>query len=115
MALLATITNINPSQGAVTAATSIRIASMSIAAYEYAANCISLSIIITHVLPAISLPFHWNIGYTSLLINLGKKGDANSLRQAFNRRTFDSLGLILFILIRHVSRNCRLRTCSQVL
>jgi hypothetical protein len=115
MGLLATITNINPSQGAIRTATSIRIASMSIAAYEYAANYISLSIIITHVLPAISLPSHWSIGYTSLLINLGKKGDANSPRQAFNQRTSDSLGLILFILIRHVSRHRRLRTCSQVL
>jgi hypothetical protein len=67
MDLLATGTSINASQGAITTATSMRVAPMSVAAYEYAVKCISLSVVVTHVLPAISLPSLWNIGCTTLL------------------------------------------------
>jgi hypothetical protein len=67
MDLLATGTTINASQGAIITATCMRVASMSVAAYEYVANSISLSVVVPHVLPAISLPSLWSIGCTSLL------------------------------------------------
>jgi hypothetical protein len=54
--MLATSTGIKiyPSQSAMTTATCLRVAAMSIAAYEYVAHFISPALIMTHIRSAIS-------------------------------------------------------------
>jgi hypothetical protein len=80
MDILTTATNINPNQGSLAIATYLRVASMSIAAYEYVASRISPPLIVTHVRPATSAPSLWNFDCTSLLIESGKKLDVHSQR-----------------------------------
>ena len=76
MDVLTIATPITPSQGALAIDTKLHIVSMSIAAYEYVANCISLLLIVTHIWPAISSPSLRNIGYTRPLIETSKEIDA---------------------------------------
>ena len=80
MERLATATNITPNQGLLAAATNLRVASMSIAAYEYVASRISPLLIVPRIRLAISSPSLWNFGCTSLLIESGKKLKADVLK-----------------------------------
>jgi hypothetical protein len=107
MDVLVVATNIYPSQSAITTATCVRVAAISIAAYECVFLPVSLLPIASHVWPAISLPSLWNFGSTSLLIDSGKKGDACLSRKVLEN-AFNSSSLALFVLIRYVSRRRRL-------
>jgi hypothetical protein len=110
MGTAATNTTITLSDSLFTTASDLRVASLSLAAYECVASCVSLPLIVTHTRPAISSPSLWNIGCTGPLVDACKKVDASLLRYVFNWNTFDSDSklFILFILIRHVSRHYRL-------
>jgi hypothetical protein len=76
--VLVIATPISPSQSSINVATYVRIVAMSIAAYEYVAICdyLHLRACLTRIRPAISLPSHLNISYTSLLGESGKNRDA---------------------------------------
>ena len=84
MGVLATGTTISPSQEALSADAYLRIASLSIAAYEYVANCVSLPVIMTHLRQVISSPSLRNIGCTPLLIEKGIKINVCSRRLSFD-------------------------------
>jgi hypothetical protein len=102
-------TSIALSDGAITVATNLRIASLSIAAYEYVAS-ISLPLVVTHTWPAISSPSLWNIGCIDPPIEAGKKTDATLQRYSIDLIMWDTSCrlLTLFILIRYVFLHYRL-------
>jgi hypothetical protein len=115
MGMFSTNTTVTASGGAATANADLRVASLSIAAYECVSSCVSLPLIVTHILPAISLPSLWNIGCTKLPIE-GCKNICASLRRynpdldiPVTRCTL----LILFILIRYVFSTPSFVICSH--
>jgi hypothetical protein len=85
MPVLITATNIYLSQSAITAATCVRVAAISIAAYECVCLLILLFPIASHVWLAISSLSLGNFGSTRLLINSGKKDDACLSGKALER------------------------------
>jgi hypothetical protein len=101
MGILATPTTLSPGELAVT--TNIRVVSISIAAYEYVplASCSTSSHRSSNIWLVISSPYLGNIDCIGPPPGGGKKVDTSSQSQDLHN-TFDRLGLILFILIRHV-------------
>jgi hypothetical protein len=95
-------TNTNASGEAT--ATTLRTASLSIAAYEYVFSCVSPPLIVTHIRPAISLPSLWNIDCIGPPIETCKKIAASFRRYSLDLDTLHTRCtlLILFILIRYV-------------
>ena len=81
-------TTISPSQGALSADAYLRIASLSIAAYEYVASCVSLPFMMTHLQQVISSPSLRNIGCTPILIERGKKVNAGLRRSSLNSNEY---------------------------
>jgi hypothetical protein len=84
-----------------TMAAYLRVAAMSVAAYEYAASCATLPFIKAHSRPVFSLPSLQNIACIHPLIVGGKGVDTNSRRYSPDRSALDSIGLVPFVLIRH--------------
>jgi hypothetical protein len=115
MDIFATNTTATLSDGAAVTNAHLRVASLSIAAYEYVSGSVSL-LIVTHIRPAISLPSLWNIGCIGPSIEAGKKTGASSWR--YTSLDLDTLHtrlrlLELFILIRHVCSTLSFVTCSH--
>ena len=57
--------------------TNLRVACMSISTYEYVTSCVSLPLIVAHILPVISSLSHGNITCICPPMEGGKKVDAN--------------------------------------
>jgi hypothetical protein len=81
----ATVQVIDPSHGALTVDNNLRIASISIAAYEYVVLTVLLIFVMTYTLPVISLPFLLNIGYTKPQADVGRKLHVRMRRLHSNR------------------------------
>ena len=106
----------NSSSGALVS-TNCRIASLSIAAYEYVIKSHLLPVVVTYVRPVISSLSLPKFGYTGPQVHVGKKVSPGCEGRALVEWTIllDSLGFILFILIRYVNKRRRpghLLTCS---
>jgi hypothetical protein len=115
MDIFSTNTTATSSDNGLGTATNLRVASLSIAAYEYVSSCVSPPLSVTHIRPAISLPFLWNIGCTSPIIETSKKIAASFWRYSLDLYTLHTRLrlLILFILIRHVCSTLSFETCSH--
>jgi len=85
--IFSTNTTATSSDNGLTTATNLRIASLSIAAYEYVYSCVSPPISMIHIWPAISLPSLWNIGCTGPPIEAGKKVAGSLWRYNFDLDT----------------------------
>jgi hypothetical protein len=115
MDIFSTNTTATSSDNGIATATNLRVASLSIAAYEYVSSCVSPPISVIHIRPAISLPSLWNIGCTGPLIEACKKIAASFWRYSLDLDTLHTRRtlLILFILIRYVFSSSSCVTCSH--
>ena len=78
---VATATNIDPSQGALAVANNLRIASLTIAAYEYVASYASLTLH-SDLWPVSSSHSLLKFAYTRLRVDVGEKGQCQDERIA---------------------------------
>src|SRR5260221_4792808 len=90
----------NADQGALAWANNLRIASMTLLAYEYVVRCVLLALLRTYIRPVISSHSPPNCGCTRRQPDVGKKADARVRRSRFNE-THHSMGFILFVLMRY--------------
>ena len=97
---------IYPSPSAIKADNDLRVASLTIAAYEYVVGCRSGPLVGTHIRLVISSPSLQNTGYISPLITEGER--LQIMQRVSNNFTLvtDSSGLVLFVLIRQVFSHC---------
>lgn len=84
---MASTQTINPNQGALDAANNLRIASMTILAYEYVVLCVLLVLLGTYIRPVISSHSLPNSGCTRRQIDVGEEADAGVRRSRFNLNT----------------------------
>ena len=82
---MASTPTINPNQGALSWANNLRIASLTILAYEYVVRCIFLALLRTYIRPVISSHSLPNSGFTKQQVDAGKEAHARLRRSRFNR------------------------------